>query len=91
MHVLTLLARLPRLALMALVRGYRLCLSPWVGQSCRFTPTCSAYALQALQTHGASVGSYLAAHRVLRCHPGCAGGFDAVPARPGSPLNSEKT
>ena len=79
MHVLTLLARLPRLALMALVRGYRLCLSPWVGQSCRFTPTCSAYAIQALQKHGALVGTGLAGWRILRCNPWCHGGCDEVP------------
>ncbi len=66
--------------LIALVRGYRLLLSPWLGSSCRFEPTCSAYALEALQRHGAAAGSYLAAARILRCHPWCAGGIDAVPA-----------
>lgn len=69
---------------LSLVRAYRLLLSPWLGSSCRFTPTCSAYALQALQTHGASTGSYLAARRILRCHPWCAGGFDPVPAHTGA-------
>lgn len=67
--------------LLMLVRGYRLLLSPSLGSSCRFTPTCSAYALQALQSHGAMRGSYLAAKRVLRCHPLCAGGHDPVPPR----------
>jgi uncharacterized protein len=66
--------------LMSLVRGYRLLLSPWLGSSCRFEPTCSAYALEALARHGAAVGSRLTAVRLLRCHPGCAGGLDAVPA-----------
>ncbi|MFT3663798.1 membrane protein insertion efficiency factor YidD [Piscinibacter sp.] len=66
--------------LIALVRGYRLLLSPWLGSGCRFEPTCSAYALEALERHGAAAGSYLAAARVLRCHPWCAGGVDAVPA-----------
>lgn len=66
--------------LITLVRGYRLLLSPWLGSSCRFEPTCSAYALEALQRHGAAAGSYLAAARILRCHPWCAGGIDAVPA-----------
>ena len=65
--------------LTGLVRGYRLLLSPWLGSSCRFYPTCSAYALDALEMHGAAAGSYLAARRILRCHPFCAGGHDAVP------------
>jgi putative membrane protein insertion efficiency factor len=67
-------------ALVAAVRGYRFWLSPWLGSSCRFEPTCSAYALQALDAHGAAAGSYLAAHRLARCHPWCAGGHDPVPA-----------
>ena len=71
---------LPRRVLVAIVRGYRLLLSPWIGSQCRFEPTCSAYALQALEQHGAVGGSYLAARRILRCHPWCAGGFDPVPA-----------
>ena len=68
--------------LMALVRGYRLLLSPWIGSSCRFTPTCSAYSLQALERHGASAGTYLTLARIARCHPWCAGGHDPVPAAP---------
>jgi putative membrane protein insertion efficiency factor len=71
---------LPRRVLVAIVGGYRLLLSPWIGSQCRFEPTCSAYALQALEQHGAVGGSYLAARRILRCHPWCAGGFDPVPA-----------
>ena len=74
------LRQLPQRALIAIVQGYRLLLSPWIGSQCRFEPTCSAYALQALQEHGAAGGSYLAARRVLRCHPWCAGGLDPVPA-----------
>jgi putative membrane protein insertion efficiency factor len=54
-------------------------LKPWIGQSCRFEPTCSAYALQALERHGALRGSALAGWRVLRCHPWCTGGCDPVP------------
>jgi putative membrane protein insertion efficiency factor len=65
--------------LMGLVKGYRLLLSPWLGSSCRFEPTCSAYSLQALQTHGAAAGSYLTLARLARCHPWCAGGSDPVP------------
>lgn len=69
-------------ALMGMVKAYRLFLSPWLGSSCRFEPTCSAYALQALQAHGAAAGSYLTLARLARCHPGCAGGLDAVPQQP---------
>ena len=65
--------------LIALVKGYRLLLSPWLGSSCRFEPTCSAYSLKALQTHGAAAGSYLTLARLARCHPWCAGGHDPVP------------
>ena len=67
-------------ALAALVRAYRFFLSPWLGSSCRFTPTCSVYALQALEAHGAAAGAYLAAARIARCHPWCDGGHDPVPA-----------
>jgi putative membrane protein insertion efficiency factor len=66
--------------LIALVRGYRLFLSPSLGSSCRFEPTCSAYSLQALEQHGAAMGSYLTLARIGRCHPWCAGGSDPVPA-----------
>lgn len=65
--------------LIKLVKGYRLFLSPWLGSSCRFEPTCSAYSLQALQTHGAAAGSYLTLARLTRCHPWCEGGSDPVP------------
>jgi putative membrane protein insertion efficiency factor len=75
------LAGLPRRTLMALVRGYRFALKPWLGNACRFEPSCSAYALQALERHGACVGSALTTARLLRCHPWCAGGHDPVPER----------
>ena len=65
--------------LMALVRAYRLLLSPSIGSACRFEPTCSAYSLQALERHGATWGSYLTLARLVRCHPWCAGGHDPVP------------
>ncbi len=73
------LQRLPRLTLIALVRAYRLLLKPWVGNACRFEPSCSAYALQALQQHGALRGSALTGWRILRCQPYCNGGCDPVP------------
>jgi putative membrane protein insertion efficiency factor len=72
---------LPRAGLIALVLSYRLLLKPWLGSSCRFEPTCSAYALDALRRHGAVAGAALAAGRLLRCHPWCAGGCDPVPER----------
>lgn len=65
--------------LMALVKGYRLFLSAWLGASCRFEPTCSSYALQALERHGAARGSYLTLKRLGRCQPWCQGGHDPVP------------
>jgi putative membrane protein insertion efficiency factor len=71
---------LARDALMGLVKAYRLVLSPWVGQACRFTPTCSAYSLQALEQHGAVAGSYLTLRRIARCNPWCEGGHDPVPS-----------
>lgn len=77
-------ATLPQRFLMGLVRGYRLLLSPWLGNACRFEPTCSAYSLQALERHGALVGSYLTMARLARCHPWCEGGCDPVPLQPPS-------
>jgi len=61
------------------IKGYRLIFSPWVGRSCRFDPTCSAYALIALERHGAFKGSWLTVRRILRCHPWGAHGVDDVP------------
>jgi putative membrane protein insertion efficiency factor len=84
--------------LIGMVRGYRLVLSPWLGSACRFEPTCSAYALQALECHGAAAGSYLTVHRLMRCHPWCAGGSDPIPEQAPrlftalfSPTSSKKT
>jgi hypothetical protein len=76
------LNHLARDLLIGLVQSYRLLLSPWLGSSCRFEPTCSQYALSALRRHGAVAGGALAVGRLLRCHPWCAGGCDEVPARP---------
>ena len=75
-------SRLPRAALIALVRGYRLILSPWLGSACRFEPSCSAYAMQALDLHGATVGTCMTVCRIVRCNPFCAAGHDPVPAHP---------
>ena len=71
--------------LIGLVKAYRLLLSPALGSACRFEPTCSAYALEALQRHGAARGSYLTLKRLGRCQPWCDGGHDPVPeAAPGA-------
>jgi putative membrane protein insertion efficiency factor len=78
----------PKRALAGGVRAYRLLLSPWLGSSCRFYPTCSAYALEALDRHGAAHGSYLTLKRLARCHPWCEGGCDPVPAYRSSWLTS---
>ena len=61
------------------VRAYRLLFSPWVGFNCRYHPTCSAYALEALEKHGALKGTGLAIRRILRCHPWGGSGADNVP------------
>lgn len=61
-----------------LVRGYQLCISPLFPPCCRYVPTCSEYAAQALARHGAVRGSLLALRRILRCHPFAAGGYDPV-------------
>ena len=71
--------RAPAWLLMALVRGYQLLLSPLLPPSCRYFPSCSAYALEALDRHGAIRGSWLAAKRIGRCHPFRPGGYDPVP------------
>ncbi|SFL14145.1 hypothetical protein SAMN04488036_105281 [Shimia haliotis] len=61
------------------VRAYRLLFSPWVGFNCRYQPTCSAYALEALENHGAIKGSWLTLRRIGRCHPLGGSGYDPVP------------
>lgn len=64
------------------VRVYQWTLRPFIGAHCRFEPSCSAYAIEALQLHGAIAGAVLAARRVLRCNPWCDGGLDPVPPCP---------
>ena len=73
------LARALAWPLRLLVRAYQLLLSPWLGVNCRFEPSCSAYALEALQKHGAFRGTLLAARRIGRCHPWGGSGYDPVP------------
>ncbi|MGQ9685389.1 MAG: membrane protein insertion efficiency factor YidD [Thiobacillaceae bacterium] len=67
--------------LIGLIRAYQYLLSPWLGNQCRFTPTCSEYARQAVLTHGALRGTWLALRRVGRCHPWHPGGHDPVPPK----------
>lgn len=62
-----------------IVRGYQLAISPLLPPSCRFYPTCSCYAIEALQRHGAFKGTWLAIRRIVRCHPWHPGGHDPVP------------
>jgi putative membrane protein insertion efficiency factor len=66
------------------IGGYRRWISPLLRQNCRFHPTCSAYAVEAIRVHGALRGSFLAIKRLGRCHPWSAGGVDHVPARRGA-------
>jgi putative membrane protein insertion efficiency factor len=84
--VLALLARTSRwldrglaVPLVWLVKAYQVTLRPWMGGQCRFRPTCSEYAIEALRTHGGVVGSWLTVRRLGRCHPLGGGGFDPVP------------
>ena len=65
--------------LIQLVRIYRLAISPWLGGNCRFDPTCSSYAIEALQVHGIFKGTWLAARRIGRCHPCGGSGYDPLP------------
>ena len=69
--------------LIALIRAYQYAISPLLGDNCRFTPTCSQYAIDAIRTHGAIIGTGYAIWRILRCQPFCRGGHDPVPQRRG--------
>ena len=73
----------------SLIRAYQLIISPLLGPSCRYYPSCSQYALEAVIKHGVFKGSYLAVYRVLRCHPGCKGGYDPVPEVTNQSRNNE--
>ena len=73
------LQRLGRAPLIGLLRAYRFAVSPAIGNVCRFEPSCSVYAEQAIHRFGVCKGSYLAVRRLLRCHPFAKGGLDPVP------------
>ncbi|WRH69061.1 MAG: membrane protein insertion efficiency factor YidD [Planktothrix sp. GU0601_MAG3] len=68
--------------LITLIRGYRLLISPLFPPACRFHPTCSQYAIEALETFGIFSGGWLALKRILRCHPYHPGGYDPIPPKP---------
>jgi putative membrane protein insertion efficiency factor len=70
-----------RFALLLLIRVYRYLISPWLGYHCRFHPTCSSYAMTAIERHGALRGSYLTLRRLSKCHPWHEGGLDPVPEK----------
>ena len=74
-----------KLLLIGLLKAYRVLISPLYGQVCRYHPSCSAYALDAVTEHGALRGVWLAVRRLVRCHPWAAGGYDPVPLDPHSP------
>lgn len=74
-------ARVIAAPFIALIRLYRLAISPWLGGNCRFQPSCSAYAIEALERHGVLRGGWLALRRIGRCHPWAIAGHDPVPPR----------
>ena len=74
-------ARVVAAPFIGLIRLYRLAISPWLGGNCRFQPSCSAYAIEALERHGVLCGSWLTLRRIARCHPWAIAGHDPVPPR----------
>lgn len=79
-------SRILALPFVGLVLLYRIALSPWLGANCRFQPTCSEYAIEALREHGLFRGGLMAVRRILRCHPWGSSGYDPVP-----PVNDDVT
>ena len=73
--ILTALLKLP-------IKFYQVGISPFIGNRCRYSPSCSSYAIEALESHGVISGGFLAAKRICRCHPWAAGGYDPVPEHP---------
>ena len=78
-RALRLLLLIPRFGVLVLIRGYQLVLSPMLPASCRYIPTCSAYAYEAVSRYGALRGGWMAVRRIARCHPFRPGGYDPVP------------
>ena len=77
--MISMIFRLPTLTLRLMIRVYQLFVAPLLGPRCRFHPSCSSYAAEAIDRHGAVRGSWLSVKRIARCHPWCDGGFDPVP------------
>jgi putative membrane protein insertion efficiency factor len=73
------LTRMVQVTFVTAIKAYRLVLSPWLGGRCRFVPSCSSYALEAIDTHGPFRGAWLALRRLARCRPGGGWGYDPVP------------
>ncbi|HET7328617.1 MAG TPA: membrane protein insertion efficiency factor YidD [Nocardioidaceae bacterium] len=80
-----------KFVLIALLRLYRAFISPLYGQVCRYHPSCSAYALEAVAEHGSLRGSLLAVRRLARCHPWSAGGYDPVPTKDTTPITTGRS
>lgn len=87
--MLQVLGRLLAWPLLGLVALYRVAISPWLGANCRFEPSCSEYAMQALRVHGAFRGTWLTIRRIGRCHPWGGSGYDPVPEKEQDPVESE--
>ena len=75
--------------LVTLLKGYQYLVSPWFGQTCRFYPSCSCYAIEAVEKHGVFMGLWLTVRRIGRCHPWHPGGFDPVPEKSTAKLQGE--
>lgn len=73
------LIELPKKIALGIIAAYRYCISPLLPPSCRFTPSCSRYAAEAITRYGLLKGSFLALKRIVKCHPLCSGGYDPVP------------
>ena len=72
------------------IKAYQMCVSPYLGQNCRFMPSCSSYAIEALERFGCIRGSWLSVKRICKCHPFHPGGFDPVPGYDDNPVESEE-
>ena len=80
-----------RSLLIGLIKAYQYLISPFLGPSCRFHPTCSHYAIEAISEHGVLKGGYLSMRRIIKCHPLNEGGHDPVPEKQNKPFNIDKT